>query len=90
VEYTDASGKNKQESEVHLLDNEEELLKIDFAKPIQCGKGTLEIEFKGVVNDNRKGFFRSKYISSDGNEKFHYLTKFEPTFARGCFPWLER
>lgn len=37
-----------------------------------------------------KGFYRSKYTSPSGDEKYAAVTQFEPTDARQCFPcWDE-
>jgi len=89
VEFKDALGENVQQAEVNL-DCEKELLRMDFAKPLQPGKGVLEIQYNGKVSENLVGFFKSKYKDEQGNDKYHFLTKFEPTFARGCFPcWDE-
>jgi puromycin-sensitive aminopeptidase len=80
-------GKSAQKFE---LNNEQEILQVDFSSPLSPGKGKLNVEYNGVVNDTLKGFFRSKYQSPEGQEKFIYVTKFEPAFARFAFPcWDE-
>lgn len=52
---------------------------------------TLEMEFTGELNDKMKGFYRSKYFTSTGEERFAGVTQFEATDARRCFPcWVSR
>ncbi|ODN05748.1 Puromycin-sensitive aminopeptidase [Orchesella cincta] len=97
VDFTIASiayrGKNDDEqleAEIFILDLEQEVLKINFPRALPQGNGTLTIAYSGKVKDNLRSFFRSKYKGSNGEERFHYATKFEPTYARGCFPcWDE-
>ncbi|CAG7834519.1 unnamed protein product [Allacma fusca] len=58
--------------------------------PLEPSKGSLKISFTGVLNDKLKGFYRSKYVGSCGEDKFNAVTHFEPTSARACFPcWDE-
>lgn len=49
----------------------------------------LEMEFTGELNDKMKGFYRSKYFTPAGEERFAGVTQFEATDARRCFPcWV--
>lgn len=51
---------------------------------------TLHIEFTGELNDKMKGFYRSKYTTAAGEERYGGVTQFEATDARRCFPcWDE-
>lgn len=64
------------------MDKEKELLSVSFSGHLPLGEGHLKISYTGEVASNLKGFFRSQYKGSQGEDRFHYLTKFEPTFAR--------
>lgn len=48
-----------------------------FDSHLPLGKGELAMEFTGELNDQMKGFYRSKYTSSDGEEKYAAVTQFE-------------
>lgn len=62
-----------------------------FAEELPVGDvAYLEIKFKGVLNDKMSGFYRSKYKTADGQEKYLATTQFEATDARQAFPcWDE-
>ncbi|KAL3276182.1 hypothetical protein HHI36_020900 [Cryptolaemus montrouzieri] len=69
---------------------EEEIAKLIFANTLQPGQYKLKIVFQGTLNDKMKGFYRSKYTSPSGEERYGAVTQFEPTDARQCFPcWDE-
>lgn len=59
-----------------------------FRNTIEKGKGSLSIIFSGIINDNLRGFYRSKYIL-DGIEKHIATTQFEATDARRAFPCFD-
>ena len=53
-------------------------------------KASLALVFKGCLNDKMAGFYRSKYTSQDGEERYMAVTQFEATDARRAFPcWDE-
>uniref|UniRef100_A0A1Q3EWT3 Aminopeptidase n=1 Tax=Culex tarsalis TaxID=7177 RepID=A0A1Q3EWT3_CULTA len=61
-----------------------------FPAEIPAGAATLEVAFTGELNDKMKGFYRSKYFTPSGEERFAGVTQFEATDARRCFPcWDE-
>ncbi|XP_055608301.1 puromycin-sensitive aminopeptidase [Uranotaenia lowii] len=61
-----------------------------FPSEVPVGLATLRVEFTGELNDKMKGFYRSKYFSPSGEERFAGVTQFEATDARRCFPcWDE-
>lgn len=69
---------------------ESEVVNILFSKPLPVSpNAVLEMEFTGELNDKMKGFYRSKYFTSTGEERFAGVTQFEATDARRCFPcWV--
>ncbi|KAI8093157.1 aminopeptidase [Halteromyces radiatus] len=53
-------------------------------------KAVLDIKFKGILNDQMTGFYRSSYKDKQDNTRYLATTQFEPTDARRCFPnWDE-
>ncbi len=59
-----------------------------FFKNKVIGNCDLHISFIGIINDNLRGFYRSKYIL-DGQEKYLATTQFEATDARRAFPCFD-
>uniref|UniRef100_A0A1I8IMR1 Aminopeptidase n=1 Tax=Macrostomum lignano TaxID=282301 RepID=A0A1I8IMR1_9PLAT len=72
------------------FNTEEETVKFSFPSELPVGEGKLSMSFTGILNDRMKGFYRSKYTDSDGNEIRCAVTQFEPTDARRSLPcWDE-
>lgn len=69
---------------------ESEVVNILFNKPLPVtSNAVLDMKFTGELNDKMKGFYRSKYFTSTGEERFAGVTQFEATDARRCFPcWV--
>lgn len=69
---------------------ESETVNLLFNKPLPVSQNALlEMNFTGELNDKMKGFYRSKYFTSTGEERFAGVTQFEATDARRCFPcWV--
>lgn len=70
---------------------EKEIVTLMFAKELSVGQqAELSMEFTGELNDKMKGFYRSKYFTSTGEERYAGVTQFEATDCRRCFPsWDE-
>lgn len=69
---------------------ENETATVTFEKELPVGEGQLNFIFNGELNDKMKGFYRSKYFNSNGEERYAGVTQFEATDARRCFPcWDE-
>ena len=63
---------------------------LNFASALPEGEGTLRIAFRGVLNDQMAGFYRSKYTTAEGETRYMASTQFEALDARRCFPcWDE-
>jgi len=72
------------------LDPATERLTVTPAAPVGVGGATLTIEFAGTLNDKLRGFYRSTYIDSDGNEQVIAATQMQATDCRRAFPcWDE-
>ncbi|KAK7112907.1 hypothetical protein V1264_012283 [Littorina saxatilis] len=91
IEIKDAVFKGSSELKGDIsYDKEEELALISFPAELKPGKGVLQLSFTGQLNDKMKGFYRSKYTTPDGKERFAAVTQFEATDARRAFPcWDE-
>ncbi|KAK7501330.1 hypothetical protein BaRGS_00007455 [Batillaria attramentaria] len=83
------SGASEVKGEISY-DKEEELLTLTFPSDLQPGAGVLQLKFTGELNDKMKGFYRSKYTTPGGEERYAAVTQFEATDARRAFPcWDE-
>ena len=81
------SGTSIIKSSVMLRPKDEEL-HIKLSEKIN-GDATINITFKGVLNDRLLGFYRSRY-TQDGKTKYLATTQFEAADARRAFPcWDE-
>ncbi|KAF4524596.1 hypothetical protein B566_EDAN008551, partial [Ephemera danica] len=49
----------------------------------------LEMSYTGRLNDDLDGFYRSKYVDINGDEKYMLITQFEQHGARRAFPCFD-
>ena len=72
------------------LDEEAERATFRLAEAIDEGRAVLHTEFRGVLNDKLRGFYRSTFVDAEGAEQVIATTQFEATDARRAFPcWDE-
>jgi len=72
------------------LDAGRERASITTSEMLPVGTATLAISFTGTLNDDLRGFYRSVFTDSAGEEKVIATTQFEATDARRAFPcWDE-
>ncbi len=72
------------------LDPETERLHLTLPAPLAPGPTVVELGFRGVLNDQLKGFYRSTFTDEKGKERVLATTQFEATDARRAFPcWDE-
>ena len=75
------------EAKTELIPKTERLV-LTFATPVPTGKGTIALDFTGVLNDQMTGFYRSSY-SANGEKRLMATTQFEDTDARRAFPCFD-
>ena len=72
------------------LDAETERLIVQCETVVTEPTATLEIAFRGVLNDKLRGFYRSTYLDDDGVEQVVATTQMQATDCRRAFPcWDE-
>lgn len=55
---------------------EQETVTLRFSNALPTGsEGTLNVSFKGNLNDKMKGFYRSKYYTPAGDERYGGVTQ---------------
>lgn len=64
-----------------------ETVSFHFAKKL-LGKVVLSLQFSGTINDQLRGFYRSRYTHQK-KEKYLATTQFEATDARRAFPCFD-
>lgn len=71
-------------------DEEMERVTLVLESSVEPGDWELEISFNGILNDQLRGFYRSRFTDVDGEEQLIATTQFESTDARRAFPcWDE-
>ncbi len=88
VTLVDATGTSHRGAVT--IDTENERARIALDGTAQTGGAILHLRFRGVLNDQLRGFYRSTYKDAGGNDKVIATTQFESTSARRAFPcWDE-
>ena len=59
------------------LDEGAETLTLTFPDSLPVGNASLCIRYRGILNDKMKGFYRSKYTTPSGEERYCAVTQFE-------------
>lgn len=57
-------------------------VKLTFAEEIPVGQGKLIIKYRGILNGDMAGFYKSTYSDINGNKKIMASTQFEALDAR--------
>ena len=72
------------------INREHEIAAITFGNELDVGAGQLKLQFTGVLNDLMVGCYRSKYTTSNGEDRFGISTQFASVYSRRAFPcWDE-
>ena len=70
--------------------NKYHTVRIVFEEELAVGKGRVVIHYRGILNGDMAGFYRSSYSDIHGNKKIMASTQFEALDARRAFPcWDE-
>ena len=63
---------------------------ITFENKVELGSGSIVIKFRGILNGDMAGFYKSSYTDANGVKKIMGSTQFEALDARRAFPcWDE-
>jgi puromycin-sensitive aminopeptidase len=81
-------GKNKIEVIKISYNTKSETVTVQFEKAIPKGRGKLHLQFRGIISESLRGFYRSKYIHQ-GKTQHMAVTQFEATDARQAFPCFD-
>ena len=72
------------------LDKDSETVTLSFGQSLSPGSAALSIVFSGVLAEQLRGFYRSRYAGPNGEQRYLATTQFEATDARRSFPcWDE-
>jgi aminopeptidase N len=75
---------------VAKLDEATERLHLGTSTALEPGPVSLHLEFRGILNDKLRGFYRSTYTDDAGAEHVIATTQMESTDCRRAFPcWDE-
>ncbi|CAM0948132.1 unnamed protein product [Alopecurus aequalis] len=64
---------------------DDQIMVLGFDKQLPLGDGVLRMQFNGTLNDELRGFYKSKY-QYKGKMAYMAVTQFAPVHARRCFP----
>ncbi|KAG8040094.1 hypothetical protein G9C98_001210 [Cotesia typhae] len=74
----------------HSIDDVTNFLKIKFKQEISTASYKLKLTYRGIINDQLRGFHRGHYTDDFGTTRWIASTHFEPVGARLAFPcWDE-
>lgn len=72
------------------LNADSEVATIEFPEALNVGQAKLCINYTGILNENLKGFYKSKYVHPSGETRYAAVTQFEAADARRALPcWDE-
>lgn len=80
---------------IHIItrasqDIENDLLTISLSQPLQADLHyELKLYFKGILDENKFGYYRSPYLDKDEETKWLAVTYFKPNHARWAFPCFD-
>ena len=81
-------SKSKFQTKIIKYDKKAETATFVFNRKLPKGRGELSLKFKGILNDQMRGFYRSRYTHQN-KEKHIATTQFEATDARRAFPCFD-
>ena len=69
------NGKDDLASKDITFSTEQETVTLTFGEELSPGEGVLDLSFAGKLNDKMKGFYRSKYFTPSGEERYGGVTQ---------------
>jgi puromycin-sensitive aminopeptidase len=81
-------GKENIPAEDISYDAKKETATFAYPRLLLKGSVKLHIVFQGVLADNMRGFYKSKYVV-EGKDRWMATTQFEATDARRCIPCFD-
>jgi len=88
VTFSGSDGKEIVASQV-TLDNTDTTLTMKFPSSLPVGHGSLRMSFRGTMNDQMTGFYRSGYLDLHGKQQYMGTTQMEAIDARRMFPCVD-
>jgi puromycin-sensitive aminopeptidase len=70
------------------VDASKERATLLFPDPVKDA-ASVAIRFSGVLSEQMRGFYRSRYTAADGSQRILGTTQFEATSARRAFPCFD-
>ncbi|VDD81793.1 unnamed protein product [Mesocestoides corti] len=86
IRHSTAKSDNTASSKSIEYDEKQERVTINFGSLLPEGDAELCLDYKGILDDNMQGFYRSAYNDEGGKKRIVLATQFEPTYARMAFP----
>jgi len=80
--------KNEEFAQKITYNADKETATFYFKNEIKKGKAKLSLTFSGIIKDNLRGLYKSKYKARN-EEKYIATTQFEATDARRAFPCFD-
>ncbi len=62
---------------------------VQLANKAPKGNYRVTMEFRGRLDQSILGFYRSVYTNASGKKRYIATSKFQPTYARRCFPCID-
>jgi puromycin-sensitive aminopeptidase len=75
------SGENVDKSCIRICE-EAETMTVKLKKSLPVGKMSMFCAFRGTLNDQMRGFYRSKYTAENGEDRHCAVTQEGFTFAK--------
>eukprot|EP00002_Diphylleia_rotans_P003396 TRINITY_DN1230_c0_g1_i1.p1 TRINITY_DN1230_c0_g1~~TRINITY_DN1230_c0_g1_i1.p1 ORF type:complete len:970 (+),score=225.94 TRINITY_DN1230_c0_g1_i1:44-2953(+) len=87
IKLVNPSGKTWNLDDYDQFADSREYLILYFDEIIPAASGySLSMDYRGFLNDDMIGFYKSKYEREDGVTEYMLSTQFQPTYARMAFP----
>lgn len=90
VEWLDKDSGDSLAIEGFGYDQERDFFIIYLAQDFNANSDmTISLKFRGLLNDDLSGFYRSSYVAEDGTTHYLAASQFQATDARKAFPCMD-